>query len=390
MAKNLKVFIGSSTEGAAQSTQDGVQLLDKIAEWIEAKGHTPLRWNDPTAFPPGEFTLQSLVRIAQTVDAAVFILSDDEKGSFRGSDVKMPRDNVLIEYGLFMGALGEQNVIAGSRGEPKLASDLAGLTLVDLSDNRLIRAENKVERWLDEVEQRVLDSERHVEITLTEHPYVELIATTADRRDATVHAINALGKQLYGYRDAVDLVGEHAKVLPERLKRWIDPPSVRWDDLDKDQARVYEQFYRGDRASASIPVQFNDSHPFFADKSFIPIIVQQRTKKGSPGREITGVLYLDVATLPRALFLERVWDQVSKSLNLDGLVDEIKVIEKEVQRPAPNFTGGKSEGPPLLAYFAEIGLYQAYGIARTNGLVQVKHLLSELLSMMPESAAAAS
>ncbi len=386
MSKKLTVFIGSSTEGAKQETPDGFPLLTKVAEWIEAESHIPKRWNDTASFPAGEFTLESLVRTSHTVDAAVFILSDDDPMSYRGDEVKMPRDNVLIEYGLFMGTLGEKNVIAGSRGKPKVANDLAGLTLVDLSDNRLVKAETQVKLWLKEVEQRASESEKEVGGLLSQHPYVELIATEADRTDAKVHGINTWGKQLFGYRlDAPDLVlvGKSAGVLPQRLRTWIDPPPVNWKDLKNDQERVYREFYAGGKAVANIPVRFNRHHPYFPGKTFIPIIVQQRPEKKDPGREITGVLYLDVDTLPRPLFLEGVWDRLSKSLDSDGLVKEIKVIEDTVKIPAPSFAGSKSEGPRLLRYLAEIGLYQALDIAKAKGLRQVKGLLHELLSLLP-------
>ncbi|MGJ0701512.1 TIR domain-containing protein [Clostridium perfringens] len=43
-------------------------------------------------------------------------------------------DNVLLEYGLFAGELGEENVIFICKGNPKIATDLKGITHLDLKD----------------------------------------------------------------------------------------------------------------------------------------------------------------------------------------------------------------------------------------------------------------
>lgn len=122
----MKLFIGSSREA--------LDLVRQIEVWLEPLPdvHT-LPWDTPGLFEPGEQTLQSLLSIAKTVDAAIFLFSEDDKVWYRDDSVPQPRDNVLIEYGLFVGTLGMKRAIICTDGQPKLAVDVRGLTYVDLS-----------------------------------------------------------------------------------------------------------------------------------------------------------------------------------------------------------------------------------------------------------------
>jgi len=122
----MRVFLGSSTEA--------LQDLRRIAKWIEQVGHEPYPWNIASTFPPGEATLARLTAITQTVDAAVLIFSEDDQVWYRGDLGSQPRDNVLIEYGLFLGRLGQPRVIFCVRGKPRIAQDLQGITFCNLSN----------------------------------------------------------------------------------------------------------------------------------------------------------------------------------------------------------------------------------------------------------------
>ncbi|MFG1609277.1 TIR domain-containing protein [Actinoplanes sp. NPDC049265] len=137
----MRIFLASSTEA-----QQSGHLL-KVASWIEKRGHTPLPWDSPELFSPGEYTFDTLGVLAREVDAAIFIFSEDDRIWYHGRDsMKQPRDNVLIEYGLFTGVLGKERAIVCRVGSPKMASDLGGLTNVRLDSE--IRAEIQIAQWL--------------------------------------------------------------------------------------------------------------------------------------------------------------------------------------------------------------------------------------------------
>lgn len=136
----MKVFIGSSTEATSQ--------MLKIAEWIEAAGHKPVPWDEPGLFPPGVVTFKTLTDVANKVDAAIFVFSEDDKSWYRSEFTTMPRDNVLIEYGLFLGVLGDGRVIFCRKGNPRIATDLKAVTYVDMAESNIYRAKLDIFLWL--------------------------------------------------------------------------------------------------------------------------------------------------------------------------------------------------------------------------------------------------
>ncbi|MGH3722161.1 MAG: nucleotide-binding protein [Pseudonocardiaceae bacterium] len=135
----MKIFIGSSRES--------LELAKDIALWLEERDHEAIIWDQPGLFLPGEQTMRILIDISRRVDAAVLVFGPDDRGWYRGDTVLQPRDNVLIEYGLFAGALGPQKAIVCSYGDTKHPVDLAGLTYIDLSLTRRDRGKLDLSIW---------------------------------------------------------------------------------------------------------------------------------------------------------------------------------------------------------------------------------------------------
>lgn len=141
----MKIFIGSSSEAAKRDA------ITNLAYWLESLGHTPVRWDDPGVFLPGQDIFARLIEIAREVDAAVLIFSEDDQVWYRNAQVTQPRDNVLLEYGLFAGVTGPSRVIVGREGSPKNPADLAGLVHLDLSPERQAFARAQLHRWLQSI-----------------------------------------------------------------------------------------------------------------------------------------------------------------------------------------------------------------------------------------------
>jgi len=136
---NMRVFIGSSTEAK--------DSLDTVAFILAEYGFVPVRWDKPGLFLPGENTFEKLQEISKEVDAAVFIFSEDDKVWYRKDAAHQPRDNVLIEYGMFAGVLGQKKAIFCVCGKPKKASDILGIQYIDISEQRLDRARLEIAAW---------------------------------------------------------------------------------------------------------------------------------------------------------------------------------------------------------------------------------------------------
>lgn len=144
--KKKKIFFGSSTEAA--------DIMDEIAVSVATLNCTTLKWNSPSdgIFIPGNMTLDSLINTANEVDGAIFIFNADDKVWYHNDVAESTvRDNVLFEYGLFMGALGKRNVAFVCKDKPKLASDLAGVTYIDANNDPSI-VKMHLKHWIQNME----------------------------------------------------------------------------------------------------------------------------------------------------------------------------------------------------------------------------------------------
>jgi hypothetical protein len=117
------VFIGSSSEGAeiAEAIQVNLDRECDVVVWSQG------------VFGLGEGTLESLVRRVTDFDFAVLILTPDDLITSREKTQPSARDNVLIELGLFVGAIGRERtfVVYDRLADIKMPSDLAGVTIAD-------------------------------------------------------------------------------------------------------------------------------------------------------------------------------------------------------------------------------------------------------------------
>lgn len=120
MKKRSFIFIGSSAEGldAAKAVQANIDYIAESQIWHQG------------LFGLSGGTLESLIAVLPRFDFAILVLSPDDLSISRGSEQKAPRDNVLFELGLFIGALGRDRVfmVVDRTANMKLPSDLAGIT----------------------------------------------------------------------------------------------------------------------------------------------------------------------------------------------------------------------------------------------------------------------
>ena len=115
------MFVGCSTESlpmgrAIQSALEHDPIVVRV-------------WTDDT-FGPSQFTVESLERELARVDFAALVLSPDDTVISRDSEMQAPRDNLVFELGLCIGALGHSRTfLLHPRGsEIKIPTDLAGFT----------------------------------------------------------------------------------------------------------------------------------------------------------------------------------------------------------------------------------------------------------------------
>ncbi len=144
----MEIFLGSSVEAK--------EFMEEIALKLQELGNDTLMWTDvgKGIFVPGSNTIDALIDITKRVQAAIFIFNaDDEKWNETSSVAKKwtVRENVIFEYGLFVGELGKKRVCFVCKGYPEIATDLKGITYIDGNQRPLI-IKNKLKDWINGME----------------------------------------------------------------------------------------------------------------------------------------------------------------------------------------------------------------------------------------------
>lgn len=136
------IFLASSTESR--------KALNDIALFVEASGGKSLPW--PEAFPVGQYPLESLIEASRKVDGALILASADDKVIQRGKPVWTPRDNILVELGIFVSALSRTRAAlvyaVPDEVQVRLPSDLNGLTYLRYDPDMPAHNEKKVCEWM--------------------------------------------------------------------------------------------------------------------------------------------------------------------------------------------------------------------------------------------------
>lgn len=130
---SAQIFIGSSSESMTIAGEIKNQLSKKLPKtrvWYQG------------VFEASETFIESLESETRRSDFALLILSPDDKVFSRSKASKAPRDNVIFELGLFMGAIGRKRTfLVSPHGEKlKLPSDLDGITRIQYTKTNLQKA----------------------------------------------------------------------------------------------------------------------------------------------------------------------------------------------------------------------------------------------------------
>ena len=146
-----RIFIGSSSESknAAGAVE---KALSKVAETI--------LWTQPNVFEPGKNTLESLDEQARRCDFAVMVFAPDDKIFSRRKRHSGPRDNVIFELGLFMGAMDRTRAfIISPRGmKLKIPTDLLGTNFVSYSAGGSVSLERAINEACEAIQHVVVKS----------------------------------------------------------------------------------------------------------------------------------------------------------------------------------------------------------------------------------------
>ncbi|NNM84189.1 MAG: cyclic nucleotide-binding domain-containing protein [Phycisphaerales bacterium] len=120
------VFIGSSTEG--------LDVAEGVRSFFSRRECVPKLWSEGV-FECSQTTIESLTGLARECDFAILVLTADDMTVSRRRERPAPRDNIVFELGLFMGAIGRDRTYVLAQDNPALRvpSDLLGVTRLHFS-----------------------------------------------------------------------------------------------------------------------------------------------------------------------------------------------------------------------------------------------------------------
>lgn len=122
-----RIFVASSRESLDVADAFNINL-DYQAEVTVWKN----------GFALSQTTIDSLVKLAESVDFAIFIFTPDDIAVIREATQQVARDNVIYELGIFTGTLGKDRcfIVKPRDVDLHLPSDLLGLTPADYNGSR--------------------------------------------------------------------------------------------------------------------------------------------------------------------------------------------------------------------------------------------------------------
>lgn len=126
------VFIGSSVEQLeiAYAIQQNLEHTCDCTVW------------DQGVFELTSNSLDDLLEVLDRSDFGVFVFGSEDLATIRDETFRTTRDNIVFEFGLFIGRLGKQRtffVVPRKAGDFRLPSDLAGITPASFDAERADR-----------------------------------------------------------------------------------------------------------------------------------------------------------------------------------------------------------------------------------------------------------
>lgn len=143
------IFVGSSKEGK--------KIADEIISQLKGFAECTI-WTE--AFEIGKSNFENLSGQIAFYDYAILIATADDITISRKKKQKTGRDNVLFEFGLFTGGLGQSRVFYILEKDTKIPSDILGITLPFIPNIADSNFENSVSENIALIKKHIENKER--------------------------------------------------------------------------------------------------------------------------------------------------------------------------------------------------------------------------------------
>ncbi len=213
-----RIFVGSSYE-----TKGYAQIIAQVLEELDC---IPIVWWSIPVFKGGKYIFDNILDIVHTVDAGVFLLAEDDKLNSRGDNFATPRDNVLIEAGLFYGVRGINGVGLCVVDSPKIPSDWNGITTIRFEENQINKFKEKIKYWINNV--KYVNNEKPNNVHMQA------------RKD--IHEQCSLGKRLGLCNDTYKHIN-YIKILNLTSNLFVNPTTAEVGHKKQDELNLSEAIH---------------------------------------------------------------------------------------------------------------------------------------------------
>ena len=143
-ARVPRIFIASTSENLA--------LAQRLKQALSGTSSDVNIWTDGI-FVAGLTNIEALELELTRADFAILLLSPDDEVKSRGANSLAPRDNVILELGLFAGALGRRRalMVQPAKTSLKLPTDLLGVIPIKYSGDVVEDAASEVGKIVAEL-----------------------------------------------------------------------------------------------------------------------------------------------------------------------------------------------------------------------------------------------
>lgn len=215
-----RIFIGSSTEGLPVAERIKSYFSDDYDSFI---------WTD-NIFKYNENFLETLMKSASLFDFGFMVFTADDKTKVREKLFDTARDNVMFEYGLFLGRIGNDRAYIVFEEGVKIPTDLAGITLAnfktDKNEEGEIVATNSLEESLGKLKRQI---DEKVQLG-----YLGLLPSTVIAISYFENFVSLVADWIITNKPRIELNG---KIYTDAKLKIIIPATL---DADiKKQAKVY-------------------------------------------------------------------------------------------------------------------------------------------------------
>lgn len=185
-----RVFIGCSSEykSIAEALHIGLSQYSSPTIWDQGQ----------SVFELTSSTLESLEKASQTFDFAVLLLTADDITQSRGQSNSSPRDNVILELGLFLGSIGRPRtfIIFDQSTSTKIPSDLLGITTATINSSASGDTSQVVATAVYSIGRKIrhLGPRKHLDSPQTSKDQIALLGSTSDEIEKDKKKKRALSK----------------------------------------------------------------------------------------------------------------------------------------------------------------------------------------------------